>query len=381
MTQLARGRLLLLAGGGIGLMTGMWSGLARAGVHRPVGPMMEHGLLMVLGFLGTLIALERAVALRRRWPYAAPVATSVATLAILVGVPPPLPGLLLTGAGTVLVAAYLVLLRVRVTADLVLMAMGAVAWVGAAALWTAGWSAPALGPMLAAFLVLTILGERLELSRLRVPSGRAQRPVLVLAAVFAVGVALSPTQRVVGLVVGGVALVALTAWFWRYDLARATVRSVGVTRFAAVCMLTGYVWLGVSGVLWVGLGLGIGPGLVYDAALHSLFLGFVISMVMGHAPIILPAVLRVPLPYTRVAWVPLALLHLSVAARVGADLAGSTWARGWTVHGNTTALLLFVAVSAATAIRARRRGSGIGGLEGTAASAGGGPARRTQPAR
>jgi len=35
----------------------------------------------------------------------------------------------------------------------------------------------------------------------------------------------------------------------------------------------------------------------YDAVVHAIFLGFVISMVMAHAPVILPAVLRRPLPY------------------------------------------------------------------------------------
>ena len=73
------------------------------------------------------------------------------------------------------------------------------------------------------------------------------------------------------------------------------------------------------------------------------------SMVMGHAPIILPAVLATPLPYRPSAWVPLGLLHASVALRVGADLAGSSALRGWAAHGNVTALLLFVGLVAGTA--------------------------------
>ena len=43
--------------------------------------------------------------------------------------------------------------------------------------------------------------------------------------------------------------------------------------------------------------------------IHALFLGFVISIVFGHAPVILPAVLRVPLPYRSVFYRPLAMLH------------------------------------------------------------------------
>jgi hypothetical protein len=34
-----------------------------------------------------------------------------------------------------------------------------------------------------------------------------------------------------------------------------------------------------------------------DAVIHAAFLGFAMSMVMAHAPVIPPAVLRRPLPY------------------------------------------------------------------------------------
>jgi hypothetical protein len=356
VNQLARGRLLLLAGAGAGLLAGLWSGLARAGVHRPLGPVMEHGILMVLGFLGTLIALERAVALGRRSGYLAPASSSVAVLWILLGLPTVVAGVLLTVAGGLVVATYVVMLRIRRAPHLVIMAVGAGAWLLSAALWTAGSSPPVLVPLLAAFLVLTIVGERLELSRFRAPTLRAQRPLFLAVGTFAVGAVVTLLHRPVGLVVAGVGLLAQTVWLLRNDLARVTVRRRGITRFAAACMLAGYVWLAVSGLLWIALGLRVGSPLLHDAALHTIFLGFVISMVMGHAPIVLPAVLRAPLPYRPIAWVPLALLHLSVAARVGADLAGSTWARGWTAHGNVTAILLFVGLSVLATGRARRDG-------------------------
>jgi hypothetical protein len=54
----------------------------------------------------------------------------------------------------------------------------------------------------------------------------------------------------------------------------------------------------------------------YDAALHALLLGFVFAMVFGHAPIIFPAVLRVAVPYHPVFYVPLLLLHASLALRL-----------------------------------------------------------------
>jgi hypothetical protein len=344
-----RGRALLLAGGGLALLMGVWTGLARAGIHDPVGPVGAHGLIMSLGFVGTVIALERAVALGERWAYVAPSLSAVAVVWLTVGLPEVGAGVLLAGAGVVVATVYGVTLGRRFESSLALMAAGSVAWVVAAVLWTAGWSPVVVAPTLAAFLVLTIVGERLELSRLRSPSRSSRQRLFAAAALFGTGVAGTLVQRSAGLVVAGAGLIALTAWFARNDIARATIHRPGLPRFAAAAMLGGYLWLAVGGGLWIALGADVGGGLVYDAALHAVFLGFVMSMVMGHAPIILPAVLRRPLPYRRWAWFPLGLLHLSVAVRVGADLAGSAWLRGWAAHGNVSALLLFVGVAVLTA--------------------------------
>ena len=55
------------------LLTGVWAGLVRLGWQVPLLaaiPPSAHGPLMVSGFLGTLIGLERAVVLGRFWTYA-----------------------------------------------------------------------------------------------------------------------------------------------------------------------------------------------------------------------------------------------------------------------------------------------------------------------
>ena len=58
----------------------------------------------------------------------------------------------------------------------------------------------------------------------------------------------------------------------------------------------------------------------YDAAVHAVALGFVLSMVFGHAQIILPVLTGARVRYSSFAYVPLALLHASVVLRVGGDL-------------------------------------------------------------
>ena len=58
-------RLPLIALGMLALLAGLWAGLVRIGWGlpplQPTLPLV-HGLLMVSGFLGTLIGLARAVA-------------------------------------------------------------------------------------------------------------------------------------------------------------------------------------------------------------------------------------------------------------------------------------------------------------------------------
>ncbi len=95
----------------------------------------------------------------------------------------------------------------------------------------------------------------------------------------------------------GAGLAALCVWLVRYDIARRNLRHpIPLTRYIAICLFTGTLWLGISGLLslWFGF---TAAGPAYDAVLHSLFVGFVISMIFGHAPIILPALVNISLPF------------------------------------------------------------------------------------
>lgn len=348
-----RHRLVLLLLGGVGLLLGTYTGLARAGIdHRFVAADL-HGVVMVLGFLGTLIALERAVALGRRWGYLGPALSGSSVLLLVVS--RPIGSVALLAAGIVVSLIYVALLRRgHLDVHLAIMLLGALAWVGAAGLWLAGAGPVHITPLLAGFLVLTVIGERLELSRLTLPSGASRRRFFAMIGVFVVGISIARWWRDAGLLLGGLGLLGQVLWLLRYDVARRTIRRPGLPRFAAICMLGAYGWLGVSGALWVALGLGARGPLLHDALVHALFLGFVLSMVMGHAPIILPAVLRIPLVFLPIAYLPLALLHISVAVRIAADLAGSFWWREAALHGNVVALFAFVMLSVVAARRGRR---------------------------
>ena len=345
-------RLALLAPAAVALAVGMASGLGRLGLEIGFGPLTDHGPLMVLGFFGTLISLERAVAAGHRLGYVVPVASGAGGLGIVAGVPTTVSGTLLTLAGLGLVSLSVRNLATQPSLHLAIMSVGAGMWPLAAALWAAGSSPAELVVPLAAFLVLTIVAERLELSRLALPPRRSRVPLVagIVALVAAAGA--SPVSLEVSWTLAGAALVVQAAWLARYDLARGTIRRQGLPRFAAVCLLSGFAWLGISGGLWVWHVLAP-ASFAYDAAVHALFLGFVMAMVFGHAPIILPAVLRIDLPYRPVAYAPLVLLHVTLSVRIAGDLL--TWEALRTAGGvgNVVAVMAFLALNAALA-RSRR---------------------------
>ncbi len=334
------------------LFLGVGAGLARLGWNSPGATFGAiHGPLMVSGFFGTVISLERSVALGERWAYAAPLLCGLATVAAIVAVPAVLAPVLATAGSFVMLAASLVIYRRQREAFTLTLALGAASWAAGNLLWLAEQPIYVVAPWWLGFLVLTIAGERLELSRLMPPSPGAKRVFAALVALLLGGVSASLVARAAGTLALGVALTGLSLWLVRQDVARRTVRARGLTRFIAVCLLSGYVWLAVSGAsMLVSGGLGYG-GSAYDVAVHAVMLGFVFSMVFGHAPIIFPAVLRVGIAYSPYFYAPLVLLHVSLLLRFAGDWMGLPGLRAWGGAWNGIALLAFVLGTVAAVVR------------------------------
>src|ERR1041385_639454 len=86
-------RFVLIVSALFALLAAMWAGLIRIGWVLPPLDMnlpMLHGPLMINGFLGLVIGLERAVALSARgvrhrvfWPYLSPIGVGAGTLILL----------------------------------------------------------------------------------------------------------------------------------------------------------------------------------------------------------------------------------------------------------------------------------------------------------
>ena len=224
------------------------------------------------------------------------------------------------------------------------MALGALCWLIGNAFWLTGQPIYRIVEWWIAFLVLTIAGERLELTRIMRHSPASQIIFMGIIGVYAGGLLLTTFQLDFGTALIGASLLALGLWLFRYDIARRTVKQAGLTRYIAVCLLAGYGWLLVGGGLRLAFGTQI-AGVYYDAELHSVLLGFVFSMILGHAPIILQAVLNVSMPFHRWFYIPLVLLHGSLILRISADLSAAFVLRQWGGMINVIAILLFLAIT------------------------------------
>ncbi|HZY41080.1 MAG TPA: hypothetical protein VFF59_03680, partial [Anaerolineae bacterium] len=153
------------------LLAALWAALARIGWPLPPLPIPllgQHGALMISGFLGTLVSLERAVALQKRRAYAVPILSALGSVALFSGLPNEVGRGLITLAALGLVIVFFFIYRLRSTIDIGTMAVGSGFWFIGNALWLFGQPAYHAASWWAGFLILTIAGERLELSRVLV---------------------------------------------------------------------------------------------------------------------------------------------------------------------------------------------------------------------
>lgn len=314
-------RYLGLAFAGISLISGLTAGLRRLGVLGEHGvSAMAHGPFMVFGFIGGAIVLERAVAMRQWWSMTACLAGAIGVITTLLGLPSLVPGIAWVAAGIILCVIYAVGYRRQASFAVVTQAAGALAFTIAALLWALTGDFARAVPLAMLFAGATIIGERLELARITIADTIAE-PLLCYLTLAAVGAGIMsivlPGPGRIGL---GVILMVLACTAARVDIARRLIHGNGLPRFSATCMMVAYVWL-----LFAGLGLILSPVLVqnlYDAWVHAFFLGFVMSMIVAHAPIILSGVLGHGrrLPYHPIMYVPLGIIGLSLLLRVLSDL-------------------------------------------------------------
>lgn len=348
-TRALRGALVALAG--VSLIVGLNAGLLRLGVWAPLASERIadlHGPVMVLGFMGSLISLERAQALRNPLAYCAPGLLGVGSLLLLIGAPIALGKLVLFDGTVAFVLVALALWRRAPLPLVAVQALAATFAAMAAGLWLVV-EVPTVLPLLAAFLVMTIASERAELAQLTMGS-RAVPTLLGLCTLLGISAVTSLPFPGIGSRGFGIGCLMTAGWLIRDDVGRRFIRSSGLRRFNAAALLAGSIWLGVAGLVWLVVGRPAGTG-AYDAVVHGVFLGFGMMMIMAHAPIIFPAVIGRPLPYRPSMWAPLGALNLGLALRFAGGLTNTVPL--YQVGGSLTvvAVLMFAVTVIASAVR------------------------------
>lgn len=314
-------RLPLLLPAILCLAIGVLTGLTRAGIDMTellAARGAWHSTLMISGFFGTVIGLERAVACNKGWAFLAPMFSALGGLALLSGTTAPLSPFLFVLASALFCGASTILTLKQPALHAWILLLGAMLWLIGNIAWMVNGSSWVSMPYGLSFLILTIASERLELTRFLPPKPAAKALFLLIVSVILIGTTFSATTQFSDNTLLGWGYAFLAVWLLNFDVAKKTIRQQGVTRFLAVCLLSGYGWLLIGGVLLTQtLNLG---SFERDAAIHAIALGFIFSMVIGHAPVIFPAVMRVAIPFSPVFYVPWLLIQAGMSLRLAAAL-------------------------------------------------------------
>lgn len=336
------------------LIIGLLAGLAKLGlIHIEASSVRAvHAPAMIFGFVGSLIVLERAVAVRRIWAYSGPVFLSVGSILLLTPQTAVAKVAIALGFITLLFIYRVIWLRQKSIATAI-QTLAAFTGLAAVVLWLGSIPFEKIAFVAATFLVLTIVGERVELGRVGGLTLQGERVGLWLSTITAITSVATIFWGELGYTVFGASLVAIIVWLFTVDIARTTVSNKGAPRYMALALLLGYAWLLVAGFSF--LIFGEPQGQMFDITIHSILLGFVMSMIMAHASVILPAVLRIKLPYRSWFYLPLLLLQLTLFLRVAGDLRAEDKLIEIGGTGNVISIVLFILFAATSAALAEKQ--------------------------
>jgi hypothetical protein len=298
------------------LLSGLWSGLTRIGWNISILPITaHHGAIMVGGFLGTLIALEKIIPLKKKSLYIIPVLNALSVVFYFLN-QPKIAVYILVISSTSLAFVFLYYFRMQRTIIYVLMLLGAIWWlVGNLLLLTKSFY-PLAFPWWTAFALFIIAAERIELMKFLPVSKASKNFFVLLLLCFVSGVLFS--FHGTGNLICGLALIGTSVWLMRNDMIGINLKKRNMPRYVAVSLLCGYVALFLTGIFFFSLS---DQWLNYDAIVHSFFLGFVFSMIFAHGPIILPGIMGISAtPFNKILYFWLVLLQVSWLMRVLADV-------------------------------------------------------------
>lgn len=299
----------------LSLVIGLWTGLSRIGWDIFILPATaHHGAVMVGGFLGSLIALEKIIPLKNKWLFAIPSLSVAAVITFLSGEPrSAIMLLILASAGLVFLFGFY--LHKQRSIIYALMLTGAFCLlIGNILLYSSSFY-PLAFPWWISFVLFVIAAERIELMKFLPVTARSKNVFLVFLLTFIAGAAISFHHY--GNIIAGAALFATALWLLNNDAISVGLKKQNLTRFVSISLSLGYLALLTTGIFFITFS---DHWLAYDALVHTYFIGFAFSMIFAHGPIILPGILGISAkPYHPILYTWLAMLHCSWVIRVFSD--------------------------------------------------------------
>jgi hypothetical protein len=308
----------------IALLSGLLSGWGRLGWEFPLvvitsAGVAQHGAMMISGFLASLILLEKIVLLHNRWFLLFPLTNALSVPLFLFGYQTIAMISLLIGSTAMVCIAIYFLLQYKAIYHYLLLGGTVFLWLGNFKLWIQNFY-PATIPYFVGFFLLIIVGERLELSRFLPVSRLKINTLCGLLLIWIVGVLLisfhSPSFKWVNVLLSLVSL-----WLLQNDMSKHAIKKAGLHRFVGINLIIAYLWLFLFGIWQI---IPIKVAFAYDAFVHLYFIGFVLGMVIAHAPIILPSVLKLgvkPFHWGLYSWI--FIIHISVIIRIISNISGN----------------------------------------------------------
>jgi hypothetical protein len=305
-------RLPIVALGMFCLLCGLWSGLNRIGWNLATSPLSaHHGAIMVGGFLGTLIALEKTIPLKKRALYLIPILNAVSVVFFFTDQPKISIYILIISSAS-LSLVFLYYFRRQHTVIYFLMLLGGLFWLVGNVLLLTKFFYPLAFPWWTAFVLYIIAAERIEIMKFLPVSSVSKNVFIGILLLFVVGVFFS--FHGAGNLICGLALVGIATWLMKNDMIAINLRKKNMPKFIGVALLCGYIALLFTGIFFFSLS---DQWLTYDAIVHSFFLGFAFSMIFAHGPMIQPGIMGISAtPFNKILYVWLSVLQVSWIVRV-----------------------------------------------------------------
>ena len=237
MINLRRLPFLLLAI--VSLITGLATGLNRMGWDlNIVHTSLHHGAIMVGGFLGTLISLEKIIPWKKKFLYLIPVLGGASVL-FFFGDMPLISFVLLILASAGLAGVFLHYCLVEKNLIYLLMLWGALCWMIGNVTLASTIFYPTAFPWWLGFILFIITAERLELTKFLPVTKANKRWLVPFLIVYIAGVLRSFHGG--GQQISGIALIAVAVWLMKYDIVGLAIKKSKLQRFIGIALLGGYV--------------------------------------------------------------------------------------------------------------------------------------------